>query len=144
MSEPSPMKKTYEQSNFLSGSPSAIALFSAITEQVPGSAVFVVDQDFRYLLAGGSGLQRVGMTPADLEGKYLANVVPPELLNQLLADYTAIFAGETLVREHPVGPRFYRTRGRLIKGANGRRDLAMAISYDITDELRVADLCCSE
>jgi len=144
MSEPSPMKMTSEQSDLPSASPSAMALFSAITEQVPGSAVFVVDQDFRYVLAGGSGLQRVGMRREEIEGRYLANVVPPELLKQLLADYSAIFAGETFVREHPVGPRFYRTRGRLIKGTNGMRDLAMAISYDITDELSVADLCCSD
>lgn len=109
-----------------------IALIRAITEHIPGSAVFVLDADFRYLFAGGDGLHNTGMSASDFEGKYLASVVPAELLNQYLADYTAIFAGRAFVREHSVGSRLYRTRGRLIKGNEGRRDLALAISYDIT------------
>jgi len=131
---------TYEQTGAPSGLPGEISLFRAITQNIPGAAVFVVDQDFRYLLAGGDGLKEAGMTPADFEGRFLANVVPAELLSTYLADYTAIFAGETFVREHPVGARFYRTRGRLIKGTNGTRDVALAVSYDITDEVKVAEL----
>ncbi len=131
---------TYEQTGAPSGLPGEISLFRAITQNIPGAAVFVVDQDFRYLLAGGDGLKDAGMTPADFEGKFLANVIPPEQLNQALADYTTIFAGKTFVREHPVGPRFYRTRGRLIKGTNGTRDVALAVSYDITDEVKVTEV----
>lgn len=114
-----------------------IGLVRAIIEHVPEAAVFVVDQDFRYLIAGGGGLRTAGMKPSDFEGNYLAHVVPPELLNQYLADYTAIFLGEVFVREHSVGSRFYRTRGRLIRGSKGRRDVALAVSYDITDEQKV-------
>ena len=80
------------------------------------------------------------MTPADFEGRFLANVIPAEQLNQALADYTTIFEGKTFVREHLIGARFYRTRGRLIKGTNGTRDVALAVSYDITDEVKVAEL----
>lgn len=120
--------------------PGELSLFHAITEHIPDAAVFVVDQDFRYVHAGGSGLRTAGMKPEDFEGKFLANVVPNELLNQYLSDYTAIFSGETFIREHTVGSRSYRTRGRLIKGANGGRDFALAVSYDITDEAKVAAL----
>lgn len=100
--------------------------------------MFVVDQDFRYLLAGGEGLRDAGMTAADFEGRFLADVIPPDQLNQALVDYTTILAGETFVREHSVGPRFYRTRSRLIKGTSGTRDVALAVSYDITHEVQVA------
>ena len=131
---------TYEQTGAPSGLPGEISLFRAITQNIPGAAVFVVDQDFRYLLAGGDGLKEAGMTAADFEGRFLVNVVPGELLSTYLGGYTAIFAGETFVREHPVGARFYRTRGRLIKGTNGTRDVALAVSYDITDELKVAEI----
>lgn len=140
MSQKLPTWVTYEQTGAPSGLPGEISLFRAITEHVPGAAVFVLDQDFRYLLAGGGGLHDAGLTAADFEGRYLANVVPAELLSQYVADYTAIFAGETFVREHSVGARFYRTRGRLIKGINGARDVALAISYDITDEHKVAEI----
>lgn len=140
MTQPLPAVVAYEQTGRSSGLPGEMSLYRAITEHIPGAAVFVVDQDFRYLLAGGGGLAVAGMTAADFEGKYLANVVPAQLLNQYLADYTAIFAGQTFVREHSVGTRFYRTRGRLIKGVNGTRDVALAVSYDITDERRVAEI----
>jgi PAS domain-containing protein len=128
-----------EQTKASSESLGDITLIRAITEHIPGSAVFVLDTDFRYLFAGGEGLHNTGMTASDFEGKYLASVVPAELLNQYLADYTAIFEGRVFVREHSVGSRFYRTRGRLIKGTGSRRDLALAISYDITGEHQVAN-----
>jgi len=140
MSQPLSTRVPSEQTATPSSLPAEISLFHAITEHIPGAAVFVVDQDFRYLHAGGGGLRDAGLTAAHFEGEFLANVVPDELLNQYLADYTAIFAGKTFVREHFVGTRFYRTRGRLIKGTNGARDVALAVSYDITDEHHVAEV----
>lgn len=138
MSQPLPSEVTFEQTGMPGRLPGEISLFRAITENIPNAAVFVLDNDFRYLLAGGGGLQAAGMTAADFEGKFLANVVPPEQLSTYLADYTAIFAGEVFVREHSVGDRFYRTRGRLIKGVNGTRDVALAVSYDISHESHLA------
>lgn len=114
--------------------PRDLWLLRALTEYIPAAAFFVVDQDFRYLLAGGTALVDAGMTPENFEGKLVADVVPPELLGQYLADYTAIFAGKPFVREHPVAERFYTTHGKLIKGIAGSRDVALAISYDITHE----------
>ena len=133
---PSPVHN--EQPAILGKHPDKMSLFHAIAEHIPAAALFVVDQDLRYVHAGGQGLRAAGLNPKDFEGKFLADVVPPELLSQYLADYTAIFAGEPFLREHYVGERFYRTRGRLIKGENGLRDLAMAVSYDITDETRAS------
>lgn len=37
-----------------------------------------------------------------------------------------------------MGSRKYVTRGRLIKGINGKPDLAMAISYGIANDQQVA------
>lgn len=118
--------------------PGGVVLFRALTEHIPDAAVFVLDHNFHYVLAGGSGLIDAGMSASDFEGKHLADVVPAELLSQYLADYTAIFAGDTFVREHSVGSRSYVTRGRLIKGINGKPDLAMAISYGIANDQQVA------
>lgn len=140
MSQSLPSWVRYEQTGTPSALPGEISLFRAIAEHIPGAAVFIVDQDFRYVLAGGGGLHDAGMSAADFEGKFLANVVPAELLSTYLADYSAIFAGETFIREHPVGDRFYRTRGRLIKGIDGTRDVALAVSYDITHELQVTEV----
>lgn len=140
MSQQLPSWVMCEQTGTPSTLPGEISLVRAITEHIPGAAVFVVNRDFRYLRASGGGLADAGFTPDDFEGKYLANVVPHELLNQYLADYTAIFAGESFIREHSVGSRLYRTRGRLIKGINGADDVALAVSYDITDECKLIEV----
>ena len=140
MSDPFSPRAEYGPTTAASEPLGDIALIRAITAHIPSSAVFVLDPDFRYLFAGGGGLQNTGMTASDFEGRYLASVVPAEQLNQYLADYTAIFAGRPFVREHSVGSRLYRTRGRLIKGDEGRRDLALAISYDITGERQIAEV----
>lgn len=132
MSDTLPTWVKYEQTREPSAFPGSISLFRAITEHIPAAAVFVVDQDFRYLLAGGGGLLDAGVTPDDFEGKHLGTVFPPEDLKQMLADYTAIFEGKPFVREHAVGERYYRTHGKLLKGINGAQDVALAVSYDIT------------
>jgi PAS domain-containing protein len=140
MSQSLPTSVAHEQPVAPSGLPGGVLLFRALTEHIPDAAVFVLDEHFRYVLAGGSGLHDAGLCPSDFEGKHLIDVIPDELLSQYIADYTAIFAGGTFLREHSVGARFYRTRGRLIKGINGRADLALAISYDITNEQQVAEI----
>lgn len=140
MSQPLPSSERQEHSLSSSCLPGELSLFHAITEHIPDAAVFVVDQKYRYLLAGGGGLANTGMSPADFEGKYVANKVPPEMLEQLLLDYSTVFAGGTFIREHSVGSRSYRTRGRLIKGVNGALDVVLAISYDITNEAKVSGL----
>lgn len=134
MTEHMPAWVKYEQTGAPTGLPGEVSLLRAIAEYIPAAVVFVLDQDFRYLFASGGGLRDAGMTPSDFEGKLLANVVPQDLLLQYLADYTSIFAGEPFVREHFVNTRFYRTHGKLIKGVNGARDVALAVSYDITNE----------
>lgn len=134
MSEYLPAWVRYEQTGTPTGLPGKVSLLRAIAEHIPAAAVFVVNQDFRYLLASGGGLRDAGMAPSDFEGKLLASVVTPELLPQYLADYMAIFSGLPFQREHVVGTRLYRTHGQLIKGINGARDVALAVSYDITDQ----------
>ncbi len=114
--------------------PTRLWLLRAIADYIPAAAFFVVDQDFRYLLAGGSALADAQMTSADFEGKHVADVVPAELLTQYLADYTSIFDGKVFTRNHFVGERFYCTHGKLLKGPPGSRVLALAISYNVTHE----------
>lgn len=64
--------------------PGGVVLFRALTEHIPDAAVFVLDHNFRYVLAGGDGLIDAGMRASDFEGKHLADVVPAELLSQYL------------------------------------------------------------
>lgn len=114
--------------------PKHLWLLRALDDYIPAAAYFVVDKDFRYLLAGGTALIGAGTNSGDFEGKKVADVVPADLLSQYLADYAAIFAGKNFVRKHPVGERLYTTHGKLIKGRPGTQDVALAISYDITHE----------
>lgn len=121
------------------GTGGALALYRAIAEQLPCGAVFVVDEDLRYVLAAGSGLRRAGFVPADFEGRTFEQACPPEQLAQFTADVRAVLAGGSFVREHGVGSQWYESHGAPLADAHGRVHAALVVSYDITARKRTED-----
>ncbi len=56
--------------------------YKTLLENFPGGGVFLFDDDLRYLIARGEGLSAFGLTPADVEGKTLAEVFPPAVVER--------------------------------------------------------------
>ncbi|WP_274379547.1 PAS domain-containing protein [Deinococcus kurensis] len=105
----------------------------ALIEQLPGGAVFVVDQDLRYLLAHGEALTAAGFTPDQLMGRTVAQILPPEQAGEPEARYRVALAGQGFEHEHAAHGRTFLTRGAPLRDASGRVTGALALSYDITD-----------
>jgi PAS domain S-box-containing protein len=108
----------------------------AVAANLPNGAVFVLGHDLRYELAAGEALAPAGLTPADLEGKALAEVLPPDLEREYAANYRRVLAGEAFQAEHAAHGRHYVTHGVPLRDADGRVTAALAVSYDITDRKR--------
>lgn len=53
-------------------------LHRALIQALPGAAMLVVDEDLRIELATGSGLERAGWRKEAVEGRLLAEIVPPQ------------------------------------------------------------------
>src|SRR5215217_6524222 len=53
-------------------------LLDAMLQQFPLGSVNVFDRELRYLFAAGTGLERVGLSPASLIGKRLEDLFPAD------------------------------------------------------------------
>lgn len=107
-------------------------LLAALVANLPGAAVFVLDQDLRYVLAQGLALRETGMTAQDLLGRTTTQALGPELAQRLEPGLRAVLSGQSFSAEHEANGRSYITYGQpLLDGKGGVR--ALIVSHDITD-----------
>ena len=109
------------------------ALYRALAANLPNGAAFVVGPDLRYRLAEGQALRAAGLSPADFEGKTLAEALPPELAARYEPHYRTALAGEHFRWEHEAHGRHYVSHGVPLRAADGTVYAALAVSYDITE-----------
>src|SRR4051794_19014184 len=60
------------------GMPDHETVTRALRRAVPGTALFFIDRHLRVILAGGPALFDAGWDPAAIEGRLLADVLPPD------------------------------------------------------------------
>jgi hypothetical protein len=60
------------------GMPDHETVTRALHRAVPGTALFFIDRHLRVILAGGPALLDAGWDPAAIEGRLLADVLPPD------------------------------------------------------------------
>lgn len=111
----------------------------ALMTNLPGSAVFVVDHDLRYLLADGEALHAVGIEPGDLVGKTIFEALDQALANLYAPYFRRALAGESFEHEHEAHGRFFVSRGTPLWNADGSVRAAFAVSYDITERKRTEE-----
>ena len=115
------------------------ARFRAVAANLPGAAVFVVGPDLRYAVAEGQAFRDAGFTPADFEGKTVAEAVGPDLAPGYEASYRKALAGEPFAWEHAAHGRHYLSHGVPLRDAAGAATAALAVSYDITARKRAEE-----
>ena len=108
----------------------------ALVENLPGGAVFVVNQELRYVLAAGEALSVAGFEPGDLIGRTIFEAMPPAMAADYEVEYRRALAGETFELEHEAHGRTLLSRGVPLTDATGKIYAALAVSYDITERKR--------
>jgi PAS domain S-box-containing protein len=111
----------------------------ALISNLPGGAAFVVDHELRYLLAEGEALASAGFRPEDLVGCTIFEVLPPELVANYEMNYRKALAGKPFEHEHNSHEHTYISRGTPLRAENGEVYGVLAVSYDITERVRVED-----
>lgn len=107
-------------------------LLAALVENLPGAAVFVLDQDLRYVLAQGMALRETGMTAQDLLGRTTTQALGPEVARRLEPGLRTVLSGQTFSVEHEANGRTYLTFGQPLPDGRGGVQ-ALIVSHDITD-----------
>jgi diguanylate cyclase (GGDEF)-like protein/PAS domain S-box-containing protein len=75
--------------------------YRALAAQWPDSAIGLVDRRMRFVLFEGDALERHGWVPADVVGRALGDVLPPDRLAEALPHVEAAFAGDPARVEWP-------------------------------------------
>jgi len=104
----------------------------ALVENMPGSAVFIVDKELRYTLAQGGALRTTEYSPKDFIGKTVEEVLD-EGGSERVEHYRKALAGESFHLEHTERDRSFSTHGTPLRNAAGEVYAVLVISYDVTD-----------
>jgi PAS domain S-box-containing protein len=106
------------------------SLYRAIARNIPGGGVYVVDKDFRYIVAEGPVTEAFGLTREMLEGHTVMEVFPGEQGEQMEERLRRNFAGETVSFETEHNGRIYWTQQAPLLDSIGQ---AIILTIDITE-----------
>ena len=95
---------------------------------MPGGSINIFDNDLRYVFAAGRGLTDVGLDPAALPGRTLAEVFGQQAADSVRPFYARAAAGESVVFELPVSRRIYQITATPLPS----RDGILAVAHEVT------------
>lgn len=112
------------------------SLYRNIARSIPGGGVYVVDKDFRYIVAEGPVTEAFGLTRQMLEGRTVTEVFPDERGNRMEDRLRRNFAGETISYETTHNGRTYWTQQATIEPA---REQVIIVTMDITERKKAEE-----
>ena len=112
------------------------ALYRAIARSIPGGGIYVVDKDFRYLVAEGPVTEAFGLSPEMLEGHTVSEIFATEAGERMKGRLQQNFAGETLSYETKHNGRVYWTQQAPLLDSLGH---AIVVTIDITNQKRAEE-----
>ncbi|WP_272121343.1 EAL domain-containing protein [Spirulina major] len=107
--------------------------YRTLANQVPSSAVLLIDPQLRYTFAAGTTLDRLPIDQSQIEGCTLADAFSPAACAQLEPLYRRALAGESLTTELTLDQRTFLTSLAPLYDTHGRISQAMSLVQDITD-----------
>jgi PAS domain S-box-containing protein len=110
------------------------ARYRTLVEHLPNIVVLMFDHDFRYLLVDGSALERHGFIKAEMEGRTLYEILPPDRVAYVAPAYQAALRGETMQLQHERDGYFYKSQFLPVRDATGHMIGGLAVVEDITQQ----------
>jgi diguanylate cyclase (GGDEF)-like protein/PAS domain S-box-containing protein len=113
--------------------------YRTLVDNFPNGAVLLFDRDMRILLAGGLGLSKIGLKPADLTDRFLGQVFTTDLAAQVEELFRQALAGDTAVAEMPLADRVYEMRAAPLAGPDGTISSGLCVGLDISGRKRLEE-----
>ncbi len=107
-------------------------MYRSLAASVPDGLVLLFDRDLRFVIAEGAGLTSFGVGTAELEGRTIHEVFPPELAAELEPRYRAALAGETVEWQRRVGDRTFSLKAGPVATTTGDVFAGTVIAHDVT------------
>jgi len=108
----------------------------ALAGGFPHGCFVLFDRDLRYLMAGGPALGQFAHAPADLEGRTVGEVYPPEIAARLEDRFRGALAGEEQRWEVSSRGREYDLRAVPVRDADGRVFAGAVFTIDVTERVQ--------
>lgn len=115
------------------------ARYRILIENFPNGAVLLFNSQLRYLLADGTGLESVGLSKTQLEGKTINEAFPPETCKLIEPIYRRAIAGAATTVEISHAERTYLEYTLPVKDENGEVFTGMVMTQDITERKQVEE-----
>jgi PAS domain S-box-containing protein len=112
------------------------ALYRAIAASIPGGGVYVVNKDFRYIVAEGIVTEAFDLTRETLEGHTIYEVLPAEQSAKMRERFEQNFAGETVSYETKHQGRVYWTQQAPLADP---ADHVIIVTMDITERKQMEE-----
>ena len=121
----------------------AAARYEALASHLPDVSVLLYDHDLRFTLLDGAAMQTHGWRREDLEGRLIADVIPPGRRDELLEHCNVALRGESITHDWVSvrdAARRYRNVHVPVRDARGAVVGGMMVVRDVTeaDALRSA------
>ena len=108
--------------------------YQTLVEHFPRGAVFLFDEEGRYILAGGAELNEVGLAPSDFQGATPRDLFPDALAEETEAYHERALNGEVHTFEQQYQGKHYRILTLPVRQDEGRIVSGMAVSLDVTEQ----------
>ncbi|SHF02370.1 Signal transduction histidine kinase [Mariniphaga anaerophila] len=108
-----------------------------LLENLPGVDVYLFDNQFRHVLAGGREKEYLGLSNADFTGKTLFEVFNKKTQKRLLPFYTDALNGEISEGEVQIKARIYYVSATPVQGVDKQVVGGALILQDITKEKEI-------
>lgn len=106
-----------------------------ILENLPGTAVMLLDTDFNILLMEGQEVTNAPVTDQP-QATNLRESIPPEGMVMMEAILEKVKAGEIVPIEAPYGDQYYSASYVPLRNAEGKVDKMLSVNYNITERRR--------
>ncbi len=108
-------------------------IYKTIASSIPGSVICMFDEDYRYLLIEGDMLEKLGYKRELLLNNKAADVLPPDLFNELKTDFDHVFKGHIITREYSLKNYDVIAKFIPLKDDNEKVYAIMTVTIDITE-----------
>ncbi|MBD2164902.1 PAS domain S-box protein [Calothrix membranacea FACHB-236] len=108
-------------------------LYRTLVDNFPNGAVVLFDHELRYLLVGGLELAGVGLNKAEMEGKTIWEIFPPEVCEITVPLMKQALAGEAVIAELPYEDKLYLTHHLPVRDEQGNVIAGIFMAQNITE-----------
>lgn len=113
--------------------------YRILVDSLPDISIHLFDHDKKFIIAGGSEISKNGFDKKLIEGRTLAEVYPPEVVNLMSPLYEKALQGEASTIEHCYGDFWYHQHAVPVYDSKQNIFAGIVISQNITERKRMED-----